>query len=391
MALRVVTMTELRLEVLLEPERTGETVAEVCRRREISRQSFYRFKRRYEAEGAEGLGARSRRPLSSPGQIDVGLEVEICRMRKDHKRWGARRIRTELLRAGHDPPAVSTIHQVLRRNHLVADQPRKRPKATKRFEREVPNDLWQIDATRTHLHDGTEAWVVDALDDHARYLLAARAADGPTEEAAWQAFSAASACYGLPRQLLSDNGLCFTGRLHGFEVAFERKVRSLGVALINSRPEHPETLGKLERFHKTLKEWLADEGPARDLVHLQKLLDRFRAHYNEERPHQGIGDLTPGERYRPGPSSPPPSEELEEPVYPRGAIIRTVWSNGVVTYDRGNIGLGKRWAGLKVRIVPAGRLIHVYYGKTLVRSLAFDPNRRYQRQDRSIKKEVARR
>src|SRR6266498_4157768 len=104
MALRAVTMTELRLEVLLEPERTGESVAEVCRRREISRQSYYRFKRRYEAEGAEGLEARSRRPLSSPGQIDARLEVEICRMRKDHQTWGARRIRTELRRAGHDPP-----------------------------------------------------------------------------------------------------------------------------------------------------------------------------------------------------------------------------------------------------------------------------------------------
>ncbi len=201
MALRVVTMTELRLEVLLEPQRTEETVAEVCRRREISRQSFYRFKRRYEAEGAEGLEARSRRPLSSPGQIDVDLEVEICRMRKDHNRWGARRIRTELRRSGTDPPAVSTIHQILRRNHLVADHPRKRPRALKRFEREVPNDLWQIDATRTHLQDGAEAWIVDALDDHARYLLAAQAADGPTEQAAWQTFSAASAEYGLPRQL----------------------------------------------------------------------------------------------------------------------------------------------------------------------------------------------
>jgi transposase InsO family protein len=357
----------------------------VCRRREISRQSYYRFKRRYEAEGPEGLEARSRRPCGSPWQIHVDLEVEICGMRKDHPRWGARRIRAELRRSGVDPPAVSTIHRVLRRNHLVADQPRKRPKALRRFEREVPNDLWQIDATRTHLADGAEAWVVDALDDHARYLLAARAADGPTEQAAWQAFSAASADYGLPRQLLSDNGLCFTGRLHGFEVAFERKVRSLGVALINSRPKHPETLGKLERFHKTLKEWLADEGPAKDLAHLQELLDRFRAHHNDERPHQGIGDLTPAERYRPGPAPPPTLEELQEPDYPRGAIIRTVWRNGVVTYDRRNIGLGKRWAGLTVRIVPAGKLVHVYYGQVLVRSVAFDPGRRYHGQGRRRK------
>ncbi len=391
MALRVVTMTELRLEVLLEPERTGESVAEVCRRREISRQSYYRFKQRYEAEGAVGLEPRSRRPLGSPGHIDVDLEVEICQLRKDHPRWGARRIRAELHRSGIDPPAVSTIHQALRRNHLVADQPRKRPKARKRFEREVPNDLWQIDATKVHLADGTEVWIVDALDDHARYLLAAHACLGPTGEAAWTCFEQAASRYGLPRQLLSDNGLCFTGRLHRVVVEFERRLRSLGVILINSRPDHPETLGKLERFHRTLKEWLADEGPPRDLAHLQELLDRFRTHYNEDRPHQGISDLTPAERYRPSPALGPAQQpELEEPVYPKGAIVRTVWSIGVVTYDRRNIGLGRRWAGLKVRIVPAGRLIHVYYGKTLLRSLAFDPDRRYQPQDRLSKEVIAR-
>src|SRR5919106_4017349 len=192
MSLRVVTMAELRLEVLLEPERTGDSVAEVCRRRGISRDTFYEYKRGYAQEGATGLEPRSRRPVRSPRQIDVDLEVEICKLRKDHQRWGARRIRTELRRAGWDPPAISTVHHVLRRNHLVADQPKKRPKANRRFEREVPNDLWQIDATKTHLQDGAEAWIVDALDDHARYLLAAVAITGPTGEAAWTCFSEAS-------------------------------------------------------------------------------------------------------------------------------------------------------------------------------------------------------
>ncbi|MGH2655438.1 MAG: IS481 family transposase [Actinomycetota bacterium] len=378
MSLRVVTMAELRLEVLLEPERTGDSVAEVCRRRGISRETFYEYKRRYEAEGVLGLEPRPRRPVRSPRQVDADLEVEICQMRKEHKRWGARRIRAELGRAGTDPPATSTIHQVLRRNHLVADQPRKRPKARRRFEREVPNDLWQIDATRVHLEGGNEAWIVDALDDHARFLLAARACLGPTGEAAWSCFETASSRYGLPRQLLSDNGLCFTGRLHRVVVEFERRVRSLGVLLINSRPEHPQTLGKLERFHKTLKEWLADEGPPRDLAHLQELLDRFRAHYNDDRPHQGISDATPAERYRPGPGGIVPTDALAEPHYPPGAILRKVWGHGVVTYDKRTIGLGMRWSGLTVRIVPAGELIHVYYGNVLVRSLAFDPARRHQ-------------
>jgi transposase InsO family protein len=382
-ALQVVSMKELKLDVLLEPERTGDTVTEVCRRRGISRQTFYVYRRRYGAEGPAGLEARSRRPRGSPGQIEAELEARICRLRKDHPRWGARRIRSELARRGLDPPAVSTIHQALKRNHLVAPQRPRRPKASKRFERELPNDLWQIDATEVVLADGSRAWVTDCLDDHARYLLFALACATPSGEAAWACFVQASSAYGLPRQLLSDNHLSFTGRLFGLTVDFERKLAGVGVQLINAAPAHPQTLGKLERFHRTLKEWLADEGPPLDLEQLQALLDRFRAHYNGERPHQGIGDLTPEERYRPGTSAAEALGELalaeqEEPDYPRGAIVRKVWSTGLVAYDGIAIMLGRRWAGARVRIVPVGELVHVYYGSELLRVLVPDRSRRYQ-------------
>jgi transposase InsO family protein len=299
MALVVVSMEELKLAVLLEPERTGETVAEVCARHGLSRASFYRYRRRYLEEGAAGLAPRPRRPRSSPAQIEPVLEAQIVELRRRHPRWGARRIHAELRRAAIDPPAVATIHRALRRNHLVAAQPPRRPEATKRFERDVANDLWQIDATQVELAKGEPGWIVDCLDDHARFLLAALACTGPTGQAAWTCFVQASAAYGLPRQLLSDNHTSFTGRLFGFEVAFERRLADVGVELINAAPAHPQTLGKLERFHRTLKEWLADEGPAADLEHLQLLLDRFRCHYNEQRPHQGIANLTPLERYLP--------------------------------------------------------------------------------------------
>jgi transposase len=122
-ALRVVSMSELRLAVLVESERTRETVAEVCRRYGISRQTYYRYRKRYLAEGLGGLEDRDRTPHRCPAQIDPELEAAICRLRKDHPRWGARRIRAELSRAGISPPAVSTIHQVLRRNHLVPAAP----------------------------------------------------------------------------------------------------------------------------------------------------------------------------------------------------------------------------------------------------------------------------
>jgi transposase InsO family protein len=266
-ALRTVSLVELKLNVLFEPERSGESVAEVCRRHGISRASYYRYRERYRAEGADGLVERSRKPQGSPWQLDPGLERTICELRTRHPRWGARRIRAELARGGVGwLPAISTIHQVLKRNYLVAPRPPRRPRARKRFERESSNDLWQIDATRVLLADQTAVWVLDLVDDHARYLLGATAFEAATGAAAWAAFSAAAAEHGLPRQLLSDNGFCFTGRLHGHEVMFERRLAKTGVQLINSAPYHPETLGKLERFHRTLKEWLIDEEPAADLV-----------------------------------------------------------------------------------------------------------------------------
>lgn len=383
MALKVVTMAELRLDVLTEPLRSGETVADVCRRYGISRDTYYRYRRRYLAEGLDGLEDQSRRPRTSPVRIPPEVEVRICEMRRDHPRWGARRIRAELQREGTDPPAVSTIHQALRRNGLVAPQPPRRPRANKRFEREISNDLWQIDATQIPLGNGTKAWVVDLIDDHSRYLLAALVGAAPTTELAWDSFEIAATRYGLPRQVLSDNGLCFTGRLHGVEVAFETSLKDLDVELINSAPYHPQTLGKLERFHRTLKEWLSDEGPPYDPEHLQELLDGFRHYYNRQRPHQGIADATPAERYGTDPLPPaqirlPGSEEIPGPSYPPHSIIRKVGGTGSFGYQGKLIQVGYRWAGARVRVIPVGELIHVYYGEMVIRTLTIDPDRYYQ-------------
>ncbi len=389
MALRVVTMAEMRLEVLLEAERTGETVAEVCRRHGISRETYYRYRRRYLAEGAAGLEDLSRRPHHSPIQIGAELEATICKMRTDHRRWGARRIRDELLRKGIEPPAVSTIHQALRRNHLVALRPPRRKKATHRFEREISNDLWQIDATRVRLITKRKVWVMDMIDDHSRLLLAAVACLSPTAEAAWDCFEEASSRYGLPRQVLSDNALSFTGRFHGVEVEFERSLAELGVQLINSSGGHPQTLGKLERFHKTLKEWLYDEGPPEDLPHLQELLDAFRHHYNTERPHQGIGDATPAERYGGSSTQVPMSSGVDdrgEPTYAPHAVVRNVSKNGKISFAKAEIYLGLRWAGARVQVTRHGDIVHVYWGQELVRALVIDPDHRYQSLGRRVHK-----
>ena len=225
MALQVVSMEELRLQVLLEPRADGRLGSPRSAADGGSRA------RRSTSTGAatwprlDGLVPRSRRPRFSPARIEPQLEARIVALRREHPRWGARRIRAELRRAGIDPPAKSTIHQVLTRNHLVAPRRPRRPTAGKRFERELPNDLWQIDGTQVALAAGERVWVVDVLDDHARYLLAALAATSLSREPAWACFVVAAAQHGLPRQLLSDNGSYFTGRLLGFEADFRAQAR----------------------------------------------------------------------------------------------------------------------------------------------------------------------
>ena len=381
MALRGLSMAELKLQVLTEPERLGCTVEETLERWEISRRTFYRWKKRYERWGEEGLEDLSRRPFNAPRQIDPELEDKICRMRKEHPRWGARTIRNHLRRQGVPSPAISTIHRALVRNNLVAPQPRKRPKATRRFEREVPNDLWQMDAIDVPLATGAALTVVNVLDDCARYLLASVVTPTATCQAAWTAFSQAAERYGLPRQVLTDNHLSFTGRRYRLVVEFERRLRAAGPTLINGRPAHPQTQGKIERLHRTMREWLCDHGPARDAEHLQELLDRFRRYYNAERPHQGLpGDCTPGERYLSSEGA-FEAEELpeEEPVYPADATVRTATRTGAITYRKKVIGVGRRWAGHRLRVVDVAEQTQIFYGTRLIRSLTIDPTRRYQR------------
>lgn len=233
----------------------------------------------------------------------------------------------------------------------------------------------------------------DCLDDHARYLLCALACRSPSAEAAWGCFSQAAAAYGLPRQLLSDNHSCFTGRRHGVTVPFKRRLAKAGVELLTSAPAHPQTLGKLERLHRTLKEWLSDEDTPVDLASLQALLDRFRGHYNGERPHQGIGNQTPAERYHSGFR---PTErqdgahiavEENEPRYPPHSILRKVWRNGITGHRNMALIVGRRFAGATVRLVEVGALIHIYYGQELIGTVVPDPERRYQ----TMSKRAARR
>lgn len=340
----------------------------------MSRQTWHVWRRRYDSGGVAALADRRSVPRSSPGRVSGRVEREVLRLREAHPRWGPRRIRTELVRRGLPAPARSTIQRIFVRNGVLPARPVPTP-PPQRFERARPNELWQTDATDWALADGAGAAVISVLDDHSRYCAAAVASASATREDAIAAFNRAAAEIGLPQAVLSDRGTIFTGRTTGCVVAFERHLWAHGVATVNGRGHHPQTQGKIERYHRTLSDWLTDEGPFADLDALNAELDRFRHDYNTLRPHQAIGDLTPAERFA---ATPPAGPDPDRTAHlRRRESRRNTASNGNLGYGEWIIGLGAAWANTKVRVIDLGHTIEVRSGEQLIRAVTPDRTRGY--------------
>lgn len=354
-------------------------VTELCGELGISRQSFYKYRRRFATEGPAGLVERSRRPRSSPAMVSGEVEELIVRLRKElGVDNGAVAIAWHLQRRVDElgpVPSARTVHRVLVRRGMVVPEPNKRPKvAWRRFEWPRPNDAWQIDATAWALADGCGVWIMDVLDDHSRVLVAARVAGGPTAAAAWDAFSHAVVDWGLPARVMSDNGLCFTGRFRGREVDFERQLRSMGIEHLRSSPAHPQTCGKLERSHQTTKRWLATQPRARSHTQLQDQLDAWRHHYNEHRPHTAARGGTPAQRWR----ASEPAKPGDPIAGPRRASLHLVSSAGQIGWRTYNIAVGSPLAGQHVLVIAEDLNLTIWGQPGLIRRLVIDPTRRYQ-------------
>lgn len=362
-------VVEQRLRVVSEIESGRLSVRQAAQQFRVSKSQVYEWLGRYRAEGADGLVPRSRRPVSSPGATAADVEDEIVRLHKQRLgRWGAKKIRAYLAGQGVAVPAVSTVHEILIRRGRVLPRPRARRDGGQRFERPFCNDLWQIDGTQHRLVNGREFWVVDILDDRSRFLLAAAVGSCLTGALAWQAFRSAVQVNGLPRQLLSDNGTTFTGRLHGCVVYFERQVRAAGVQFIHGRVYHPQTQGKLERQHGTQNTWLADHRP-RSLHAAQGVLDAYRHDYNHVRPHEALSQRVPATVYQPGePLSLPPIELEPADAYPPQAIRRHIDERGRLTYGGKTFHVEQRWAELPVGLIRQHHRILVFYGSAEITS-----------------------
>ena len=256
---------------------------------------------RYRAEGPLAFEPRSKRPHSNKLATSPAIEDRIIELRKELVDYGtdagADTIHTHLEREGLQPPSISTIQRILTRRGFVTPAPKKRPKSSYiRFEADLPNECWQSDMTHWHLENGTGVEILTFIDDHSRLVLACRVFPTVKVPDVRRVFGHCCATFGTPASVLTDNGAIYNARSRLGRTGFESDLDSAGVLYKHSRPYHPQTCGKVERWHRTLKGFL-DKRPASTLGELQRVLDDVVAYYNDVRPHRGINRHTPSVVY----------------------------------------------------------------------------------------------
>jgi transposase InsO family protein len=363
----------------------GRSPTELARRHGISRSWLYRLLGRYREGGYAALAPRSRRPHSCSHRTSPELEAAIVALR------------AELAAAGHDAgpatiahhlghrattvPSPATVWRILRRHGLITPQPHKRPRSSFiRFEAALPNELWQADTTHWRLADGTDVEILNLIDDHSRLLLAADAFRTVKGGDVVRTFLAAAEDQGAPAGLLTDNGAVFTGGPRRGRIRLETELERLGVVAKHSTPNHPQTCGKVERFHQTLKRYLAKQPPAASLVALQLQLDAFRRYYNAERPHRALAGRTPLEAFHDRIKAGPIADRRLGHYRVREDRVSKAGNVTVRYLSRlRHIGLGRAHTGKPVKLLIADDYVRVVGADgSLLRELVLDPARDYQ-------------
>jgi transposase InsO family protein len=367
--------------------REGRPVGELAAEHGVHPSWIYRLLARYRADGDAGLVPRSRRPKTSPSALSHELEDEIVLLRKqlseDGLDAGAQTIHWHLERRHRRAPSVSTIMRVLRRRGCVVPQPKKRPKSSYvRFEASLPNECWQSDMTHWTLAGDVHVEIVNFIDDHSRYCIASVAVPVTRATDVADIFTTAIERYGTPASMLTDNGCIYTAKHRGGKVVMETLTEALGVTYKHSSPYHPQTCGKIERFHQTMKKFLTKQPAAHSLPELQTQLDRFVNYYNEQRPHRALARRTPTEAFNARLKAHPPTSTpaihfrvRHDKVDKHGSL--TIRYNSRLHH----IGMGARLKGQPVVMLIADRDIRIISpdGEPL-RRLSLDPERDYQPQ-----------
>lgn len=345
------SVTEQREEFVRLALAAGVNISELCRRFGISRANGYKWLTRFQVEGRDGLADRSRRPRHSPWRTPQPVEAEVLRLRKDsNNAWGGRKIARVMDKSAFDVPAVSTITEILRRHGKLEPAKDEHPGSFQRFERAVPNELWQMDFKGHFATADGRCHPLTILDDHSRYALTISACGNEQETTVRAQLVPVFRRYGLPSAMLMDNGSPWGDAGNQPYTIFTVWLMRLGVRPIHSRPFHPQTQGKEERFHRTLKAEVLNGKSFRDLADCQRAFERWRHVYNYERPHEALAYATPGERYRASALTFP--ETLAPIEYGTGDIVRKVESNGDISFKGRSLRIGKAFRGHAIALRP---------------------------------------
>jgi len=347
------TVEAQRLEFCcLAESGSGVSFTELCRRFGISRKTGYKWLGVYRVEGPGGLGDRRRIPKTSPTRTPPAVEALVCDLRRAHPAWGGRKIHRRLQDLGHvGVPAASTITGILRRHELLEPADEHAGGYTS-FEADAPNDLWQMDF-KGWFETGTgRCDPFDILDDHSRFNLVLRAGVDQQEPTVVAALTDTFRTYGMPKRILCDNGPPWGNTQPGFRwTTLTVWLLDLGVTVTHSRPMHPQTLGKDERFHRTLKLEVISrrtEWDSHDQV--QAAFDQWRVVYNHQRPHDKLDGDVPATRYQPSSRSMP--NRIEAVDYPDGYEVRTVDAKARISFKAKRIKVGRPFAGRRVGVIP---------------------------------------
>jgi transposase InsO family protein len=359
---------------------------QLVREHPISRSWFYELLARYRRDGPAALEPKSHRPASCRHQVDRAVIDAILELRAELSAAGLdagpQTILHHLAGRFDKTPSRVTIWRILKRQGLVTPQPHKRPRASfVRFEAQLPNELWQTDATEWHLADSSKVEILNLIDDHSRLCLASVAVRTVKAADVVQTFYSAVEQYGLPARFLSDNAAVFSGRSRRGRVALESELDRLGIQCVHSTPYHPQTCGKVERFHQTLKLFLAKQAAAQSLAHLQAQLDAFRTIYNQQRPHRALDGRTPLQAFNARLKASPP---LAQPQVDYRIRRDRLDAGGRVTLRYlsrlRHFHVSYKHRGQGVLLLVAGDHVRVIAEDgALLRELTLDPSRDYQR------------